>query len=327
MHAPSRSSFVQVAATAGMAAALGFPRPAAAQNAGMTELRLAAAPDDDITPALYARQAGLFKNAGITVTIQALSNGTAVAAAVAGGAIDIGKASLLSIINAHARGVPFVIVAPSAIADATGSYGGLLVPKDSLVKTARDLTGKTVSVPALHDIQSLGLQAWIDKNGGDSKSVSLIEIPVTGVNIALDANRIAAGILSNPSLAQAMATGKYRSIAKPVPEGFNHCMVAAWVSTVDFTAKNAAVVRRFGQVIQAASAYANAHHDKTVDLIAEFSGIDRATVATMTRAPYATTLNPVLVQPIVDAAARYGAIPASYSAAELFSPLAFGFKG
>jgi NitT/TauT family transport system substrate-binding protein len=324
MTRPTRTSFVRALAAGTAYAALGIPLRAGAQST--VNLRLASAPDDDITPALYARAAGLFKNAGITVDIQPLSNGTAVAAAVAGGAIDIGKASLLSIINAHTRGVPFAIVAPCVLADAAGTYSGLLVPKDSPIQSARDLNGKTVSVPALHDIQSLGLQAWIDKNGGDSKSVSFLEMPVTAVAAAVDANRITAGVLSNPSLAQAMATGKYRSLAKPVEEGFNHVMIAAWVSMADWTAKNTAVVRRFGQIIQTASAFANAHPDKTVDLIAAFSGIDRATVAAMTRAVYATELNPALVQPIVDAAARYGAIPKSYNAGELFSPLAYGYK-
>jgi NitT/TauT family transport system substrate-binding protein len=222
--------------------------------------------------------------------------------------------------------VPFVIVAPSALAALTGSYSGLIVPKDSPIQTARDLNGKTVSVPALHDIESLGTQTWIDKNGGDSKTVSFVEEPVTAVGISLDANRIAAGIMTNPALAQAMATGKYRRLARPVEEGFNHLMIAAWVSTTGWTAKNAGVVRRFGQVMKAATLYANAHPDKTVDLIAAFSGTARAAIAAMTRATYATTLDPSLVQPLIDATARYGAIPQPFNAAELFSPLAFGYS-
>ena len=321
----TRASFVRTASAAGACAAFGVPRRVEAQNAKLVALRLASSPDDDVTPALYARQSGLFKNAGLTVTVDPLANGTAVAAAIAGGSIDIGKASLVSILNAHVRGVPFVIVAPSGMADLRQTNGGLLVLKDSGILTARDLNGKIVAVPALHDLQSLATQTWIDKNGGDSKTVAFVEEPGAAIGVALDTNRIAAGLLANPVAAQLLATGRYRSIAEPIQEGFNHLMVSAWISMADWTAKNADVVRRFGQAIVTATVYANAHPDKTVDLIAAFSGIDRATVATMGRAAYATTLSPALVQPVIDAAARYGAIPKAFSAVELFSPYAYGY--
>src|ERR1700686_3804549 len=80
-----------------------LPRAALAQ--GLTVLRLAAAPGDDITPILYGQSAGIFKSAGLEVQLQALGSGSATAAAVAGGAIDIGKSSITTLISAHARGV------------------------------------------------------------------------------------------------------------------------------------------------------------------------------------------------------------------------------
>lgn len=320
----TRGAFV-----AAMAASLSSLAPSAALAAdepALTPLRVASAPDDDVTPVLYAEKTGMFRDVGLDVQATALSNGTAVAAAVIGGAIDMGKASLLSVISAHVRGVPFAIVAPSGMADVSGDYSGLLVLKDSPYHNARDLNGQTVSVPALHDIQSLATQELIDKRGGDSKTIAFIEEPVTAVAATLDTNRVAAGVVTNPNLARAMATGKYRSLGKPIEEGFNGLMISAWLSTADWATKNASVVQRFGQVVIKASAYAMTHHADTVDVIAAFSGIDRATVATMTRAVYATQLNPALVQPLIDAAARYGAIPKPFPAAELFSPVAYGYK-
>ena len=318
----SRAGFVFGSAVAGLSLA----RPCAAAAQELVELVVASAPDDDITPVLYAQKAGLFTAVGLSAKVQAASNGTAVAAAVAGGAVPIGKASLLSIMLAHVRGVPFAIVAPCATADAKGDYSGLLVLKDGPIRTARDLNGKIVSVPALNDMQSLATHAWIDANGGDSKSVSFIEAPVTAAGAAIDSGRIAAGMLTNPSLAKSMITGQYRSLGKPIEQTFNHLMISAYVADVGWVAKNAAVVRRFGQVVVRASEYAGSHHDQTIDLIADFSGIDRATVAKMTRAAYATTLDPNLIQPLINAAAKYGAIKQPFDASELISPLAFNPK-
>ena len=53
----------------------------------------------------------------------------------------------------------------------------LIVPKGSPYRTASDLNGKTVAVNTLRGLPQYGTQAWIDKNGGDSKRVKFVELP------------------------------------------------------------------------------------------------------------------------------------------------------
>lgn len=295
----------------------------AADNAPVDVL-VASAADDDVTPVLYADQAGWFRDAGLTVHVDRLNNGTAVAAAVAGGAVNVGKVSMLAIILAHARGVPLTIIAPCSLSLATALNSGLLVRKDSNIHSARDLSGKIVAVPALNDMQALSAQAWIDKNGGNSKDVSFVEEPSASVGLALDTNRIAAGAMANPTLSQDLATGKYRSIGRPIQSVGSPLMISAWVSEISWAEKNAAVVRKFGQVVVRAGTYANAHPDQTANLIAAFSGIDPGTVKTMARAVFSDKLDGAVIQPLIDTAERYGAIKQRYPAADLFSPAAFG---
>jgi NitT/TauT family transport system substrate-binding protein len=303
------------------AAAL-FPRAAFAQDPSLTQLVLASAPDDDVTPALYADKAGWFRAAGIGVRIDRLNNGSAVAAAVVGGAVNIGKVSLLPIVFAHARGVPLTIVAPGVVMQPNILYAGMLVRKDSDIHTARDLNGKTVSVPALNDLQALAGKTWIDQNGGDSKQVSFVEEPVVAVGTGFDSGRLSAGLLTNPALGEDLASGKYRNLGRPIEAISSHLMTSAWVCTTDWATKNPDAVRRFGQIIAKAGAYANAHHAETIALIAAFSGIEPSTLATMPRAVFPTTLNVANVQPLIEVAARYGAIQQRFNALDLFSPLA-----
>src|ERR1019366_456783 len=88
--------------------------PLAAQTQ-LVHVHVASSPDDDATPILYAQNAGLFRAAGLDVELTAASNGAAVAAAVAGGSVDIGKSNIVALITAHARGVPLALVAPSGV--------------------------------------------------------------------------------------------------------------------------------------------------------------------------------------------------------------------
>jgi NitT/TauT family transport system substrate-binding protein len=295
---------------------------AGAQTTALTTLRLASAPDDDVTPVLYAQQSGLFRSAGLDVDVRALSNGAAVAAAVAGGSVDVGKSSMISLISAHARGVPLSIVAPSAVFEgASARSSAMIVPKDSSVHTARDLEGKVVSCPALRDLLWVATRAWIDKNGGDSSQVQFVEAPMPMVASALDSGRIAAGTLADPTLSQAMGSGKYRVLGW-VTEGLgNHIVYSAWFANRDFVAKNTAALRRFVAILRQASIYANSHHTETAELLAKFSGIDPATIAHMARTVYATSLDPRDFQPLIDAAARYKVIPTAFQARDLVAAL------
>ena len=59
-------------------------------------------------------------------------NGGATAAAVAGNAIDIGYSDMVSIASAVGRNVPFVVIAPAGMSEATAPVNLLMVAANSL---------------------------------------------------------------------------------------------------------------------------------------------------------------------------------------------------
>ena len=71
----------------------------------------------------------------------------------------------------------FVIVAPGDIYTTDRPYMLLFVKKESDIHTGKDLTNKTIAAPALRDLTSMATLAWIDQNGGDSKTVRTLEFP------------------------------------------------------------------------------------------------------------------------------------------------------
>ena len=84
--------------TGAAAAAVTFaPRRASTQ--ALTPLRVAAVPNDDVSPFLYAQQSGLFRRAGLDVSIVQATAGAAIAAAVVSGSYDIGLISMMATIT------------------------------------------------------------------------------------------------------------------------------------------------------------------------------------------------------------------------------------
>lgn len=308
---------------AGLASAFALPLlPARGWAAGLQTLRLAAAPDDDITPILYGQSSGIFKKAGLDVQLMALGSGSATASAVAGGAVDIGKSSLTSLISAHARGIPFAIVAPASLYLESSPIAGLVVAKDSAIASGRDFSGKTVSASSLKDLMAVATQAWIDGNGGDSKNVKFIEIPSSAVTVALDQKKIDGATMVTPALAQALESGKTKLLGRSFSAIAKRFLVAGWFTTKDYIAQNPETVRRFVDAFREAALYTDTHHEQTVALLAAYSHLDPETIRRMVRSTAGAVVEARDIQPVIDAAARYKVIDKAFPAQELIASLA-----
>jgi NitT/TauT family transport system substrate-binding protein len=289
----------------------------ASAQAPLPVLRLGTTMADDYTPVLYAVNAGLFKKAGIDAQVTVLANGSTIAAAVAGGAIDIGKASLVSLMNAHVRGVPIVLVAAGAMYNAKSPYAELVMPADAAYKTGKDLNGKTIAVPAIGDFNTLVTSMWVDQGGGDSKTLKFVEIPNTAEAAAVSEHRVDAAVLQQPDLALALETGKVKVLGLAYSAISQNFMFAGWFAMSDWATKHPELVRAFQRVAADAARYTNAHHAETAPLLAEASKIPLATIQKMSRVDTALELDPTIIQPIIDASAKYKLLPHGFPAKEL----------
>jgi len=81
-------------------------------------------------------------------------------------------------------------------------------------------------------------------------------------------------------------------------------------------------VLRFRRALAESSAYANAHRTAMFPVIAKYSGVDTATLAAMPDVPLAQPdqLQGPLIQPLIDIAVKYKAIPQGFSAKDLLDP-------
>ncbi|HEV8022144.1 MAG TPA: ABC transporter substrate-binding protein [Candidatus Lustribacter sp.] len=311
-------------AVAGLAGALAVPAAVCAQtSAPLTTVHVGGSADVDAAPILYGIQAGIFRRYGIDLVYAKASSGSAVSAAVAGGALEFGKSSMVPLISAHARNVPLTIVGPSIVHRLGRADSALLVAAGSPIRSARDLNGKPVSVAGLRDMQWLATHAWLDANGGDSSSVEFLELPGASVASALEQGRISAGTLSEPYITLALTAGKARILAKMV-DALGNAMTTAYFTTVDYATKNRELAGRFARAVIEASAYCNTHPAEMTDVMSGFTGIDRDTLAAMVQPQFALGVDARSIQPIVNAAATYKVIPQAFNAQELIFPLTAG---
>jgi NitT/TauT family transport system substrate-binding protein len=299
------------------AAALMLLAAGAQAQPALTTIHVGLVPTDDITPLVYAIRTGMFRQEGLDVELAAGNSGTAMAAAVISGSYEFGKSSMLAVINAHLRNLPLAMVGSEAVYDEKNPYTQFVVAADSSYKSAKDLDGKIIGTPALNDLDELTTMAWIDKNGGDIKSLRFVELPQAASIAAVTEHRVDGTVLHYPPLAEAMASGKVRAMA-PVYSGVAPFFVfAAYFTSTAYAQAHPDIVRKFMQTIYRAAAYTNKHHAETVQMMAEVTKVQPELVARMNRVDGATSLNPKDIQPVIDVAARYKLTQRAFPATEM----------
>jgi NitT/TauT family transport system substrate-binding protein len=298
---------------------------AGAQN--LTTLTIGSTSTDDATPILYGIQSGLFRRAGINIDIQKVTSGASGMAAVAGGSLSISGTNSLSMIQAHLKGVPLVMTAPGGLYNATTEFVAAVAKTTNPIRTGRDLNNKVLGVASVGDLNAIALMAWIDTNGGDSKTVKQVEVPYSAIPAALEENRIEVGTLLQPILSAAVDSGRVRIFAKTYDAIAPRFLITAWVTTSAFANANADVIRRFARVMRESEIYCNSHRAETAPMLAAFSGIEPQQVLKGGRDTFAANfLDAKDVQPLIDSAFKYGVIERRFDAAEMFSPVVRGLS-
>jgi NitT/TauT family transport system substrate-binding protein len=280
-----------------------------------TTLRVATLPIDGTALPYYAKDLNYFQDAGIDLTIQNISNGAAIAAAVLSNSVDIGSSEITALAAAYKRGLPVVILAAGGIHVTGGLSTQLMVRKDSPLKTAADLSGKVIGVTGLANIAQFAPELWIDKNGGKSSTVKFLEVPLPQLPAALEQGRVDAAWLTEPFIHNSLGFAK--TFATCFDAVAPRWVLGAWFTTRPWAAAHKDVVESFRNAMMKAAVWANANQDKSAVVLAKYSDRDPNAVKSTYRTTYATQLDPAQVQPVIDLAARYGAIPAPFPAQEI----------
>ena len=302
-----RTRFVRGSSAAVLASAVP-PRRAVAEAA----LRFITVASESGAAAVYASERGSFHAAGLDVDVTVMQSGGAVLAAVIGGAAEFGVSNPISLASAFAHGVDVACIAATVYYRSAEPNSLLMVAKSSTVRNAHDLVGKTIAVNGLRNTPQLSTQAWLDKNGGDSKSVKFIEVPFLEMAAALSVTRVDAAFFAEPMLSQVRAD--LRVLGDPYGAVAPQFITGAFFTTHTYAQAHPELVARVARVLRQTALWANAHPQDTAAVLARIEKLDPARVLTMARSTYADQLRTTDLQPPLDLAVTYGVLAAPLDA-------------
>lgn len=317
----SASAFSRAAFVAGLpSVALAASSGNVARAADNDSLRVGLSLSDATSQFFYAQDRGMFKAAGIDLTINVLQNSGAMVSAVSSGAVDIVAASVAVVANAFQRGLSLRYIGTGCVyTSAAPPTAEIVVAKDSAIQSVSDLNGKVVAVNGLHDMTQISTQAWLEKYGADLSSIKFVELPFGTIALALADGRVAAGNLPNSFIARVKDKVRVLGNGNALGAIADRFLVIGWVATEAWLQKNPALAKRAVGILAQSAAWANDHQKESAQILSAYLKISPEEIESVPRAVFddQRRMSPSLIQPVIEAGVKYGAVARSMPAANL----------
>ncbi|MBT2416505.1 ABC transporter substrate-binding protein [Streptomyces sp. ISL-22] len=247
---------------------------AGASSGGVTTVELGLIPIVDVAPLYLGQKKGFFEKRGLKLEFTTAQGGAAIVPGVASGQFQFGFSNVTSLMVAQTNGVPVKAVA-NGIAS-TGvrgkDFNGLMVKKDSPIKSPKQLEGKKVAINTLKNINETAVRQAVRKAGGDPDKVDLVEMPFDQMPAALDNGQIDAACVVEPATATIRSQGG-REIASPLIDIAPEITVAMYFTSTQYAQQHPDVVKKFQDATAESLAYADAHPDEARQIVTTYTKI------------------------------------------------------
>jgi NitT/TauT family transport system substrate-binding protein len=292
-------------------------RPHSAQTAPAAKIRLGAVPGDTFSEPFFGVESGAFDRAGLSVEVATFPNGGVMLQACAGGAVDVGLADVIQITNAVNAGIPFAPFAAASLYSSDAPTTLLVVAKDGPIRTAKDFEGQTIALNSLHSLPEIATREWLRRNGADPALTKFVEVSGSAMADSVVRGVTAGAVPGEPHLS--VEKDRLRTFGKPYDVVAKTFPLILFYARRDWLAANAEEAHRLTDAIYATARWANGHHDETALIVERTAKLDASVVRGMTRARYATSLEPQMLQPVITIATQYKAVKQPIAAADLIA--------
>jgi NitT/TauT family transport system substrate-binding protein len=274
-----------------------------------TSVTVGVIPILDVAPIYLGQKKGFFAKHGLSLTLKTAQGGAAIVPAVVSGQYQFGFSNMTSLILASSKGLPLKVVANGVASTGVQGkdFGGVIVPGNSSIKSAKDLAGKTVAVNTLQNINDTTVRESVRKAGGDPKSVKFVELAFPDMLAALSSHRVDAAQVVEPFKSAGLAQGD-RLVASNYVDTADKLTIAAYFATTKEISSKPDMVKSFTDAMNESLTYANSHPDEIRNIVTTYTKITAAQAAKMTLPSWPTEVNKASVQTLADLAKQDGLI-------------------
>jgi NitT/TauT family transport system substrate-binding protein len=268
---------------------------------GTQKIKVGALPIVDVAPLHLGVRKGLFRDEGLDVEVVNTTGGAAAVPGLVSGEFDFVFVNVASLILAKSQNLPLKALASgnASTGQQGKDFGGVVVPKDSTIASAKDLAGKQVAVNNLKNIGEITIRESIRKAGGDASSVRFVELPFPDMPAAVANKRVDAAWIVEPFFTVAQQQGA-KQIASNFVDTAPGLTIATYVTTEKTVKEDDDLTRRFTTAIEKSLQYATEHPEEIRDVLTSYTQIKPDVAAKITLPAFPAEINKESVQKIAD---------------------------
>lgn len=278
---------------------------------GRTSIKIAVVPSIDAASLVLGKDKGFFAQEGLDVETTQAASGPAGVAAVVSGSVDLGLSANVAILQARAKNVPVVAVAPAAGTSAhpDQSKDKVVVRADSGITSYKQLSGKTVAVVAVKNAPELFVRELIDADGGTSATTQFMGIPFADMATALTSERVDAVAINEPFLSALTAGPGMRSLGSYIDDVLGaNTSYTYWFTSSSFAEQKPDTAAAFQRAMKKSAQYADAHPDEVRAVLSKVTKIKEGAAAKVALPQFDNPLDPTAFQRTADLMRKYGFI-------------------
>ncbi len=270
-----------------------------------------------------AMDKGFFKAEGLELEPVPMAGGAVIVQGVTSGDLQFGWTNVISLYQAYVEGFDFKLIAGGATnLRGSNETHAIEVLKDSPIKRAKDLEGKTVAVNTLNNIVQLMAMAWVDKNGGSSAKVKFIELPFPQMEAALVAGKVDAISVQEPFAAVAARKPQIRVLANPWGDVVPKFLIASWFASEKWVQKNRGTAEAFVRAVNRGMDAIHSDKEGARAAMIKWAGLKPDMVGKMGLPLFDKTLSEKDLQATIDLTFKYKLISRRIKAREVISEIA-----
>lgn len=243
----------------------------------VTAITVGALPVADYGTLFYAKEKGLFKEAGLDVTVKTIQGGANSVPALLSGDFDVAVTNWTSYVQALGQKIPVRAVLPAA-EGAPGVAGIVALPASGIAKPA-DLIGKTIAINNLKSVAELSARVSLKENGVDPAQVKFVAMPLPDMPAALAKKSVDAAWVVEPFLTATTSKGA-KVVVDPFAGELKGMPIGGWSTTEKFAIANPQTLDKFAAAMTKATKALS--DDKTFrEFLPSFSGLPPALAANL----------------------------------------------
>lgn len=290
-------------------------QPASAQD--NTTLRVSTIPIIDTAPLHIAIAKGFFKDEKLTVDTTSTAGGAVGLPALAAGAVQIAFSNSVSIAIGASQDLGFKIIAAGSFTGAEPpDIAGIVAKPDSKIATGKNLEGKKLAVNTRANVIWLYANAWIEATGGNSKSVTYLEVPFPQMLDALAGGQVDAAFIVDPFLSAGLSSETVKLVGWPYHKLQKSIPIGMYAATEQYIEKNPEVIRSFVKAYNKGVDWANdnAAGDEWKKIVSAYTKLPVARLEKLNVPSFQKVIDPTALQPTIDLMQKFGLLRDKLSA-------------